>query len=127
MRIVKNWLEWSVLAIGLVVVGGVVSVLTLAAIRTDETPPALYVEFGPAQSQGERRYRVPVLVQNRGGKTASDVTVSVELRVGGQMVAHAELTFALVPRGSKREGAVLFTRDPRGGEIVAGAITYESQ
>jgi uncharacterized protein (TIGR02588 family) len=127
MRIVKNWLEWSVLAVGIVVLGVVLYVLTVAAIRTKETPPQLQVEFGTAQLQGDRHYRVPVHVRNGGGTTAADVAISVELRVGSQTVERAELTFELVPRGSKREGVVLFTRDPSEGELVSGAITYAAQ
>lgn len=125
MRLSKNWLEWSVFAIGMVIVVTAVTILIRSAVQSGNTPPQLAVQLGtPAHEQG--RYRVPVVVENRGDITAAEASITIELRDGQTVVERAEIAFLFIPRRAKREGAVVFTRNPSCCELTVGAVGFET-
>lgn len=125
MRLAKNWLEWSVFAIGTIIVVAAVAILVRAAVRTGETPPQLVVQLGtPVAEAG--RHRVPVSVENRGDITAAEAVIAIELRDGDTVVERGEVAFIFIPRRAKREGAVVFARDPRCCRVTVGAIGFET-
>ena len=65
----KNWLEWSVFAIGLVCIGAVVGYLANDALRSSRSDASVVVRLGAAEDRGGRRY-VPVTLVNSGGSHA---------------------------------------------------------
>ncbi len=120
----KNWLEWCVFALGLLLVCGTLGYLAYDAISQDGSPPALEVRLGaPVARQGY--YEVPVTVHNRGGSTSEQVLVRVELKVNGNVEETAEFQVPHLPRHSDRQGVVTFKRDPRQGQLSGRAVGYE--
>jgi uncharacterized protein (TIGR02588 family) len=120
----KNWLEWVVFAIGLVLVLATLGFLVRQSIVAEGGPPEVVARLGePRPSQGG--YLVPVEVANRGQTTAEDVLVPIVLDLPDGKSEAAELTIAFLPRGSMREGWVSFRRDPRHGTLSLGAIGFE--
>lgn len=120
----KNWLEWTVFGLSLVLVVGVVGYLVFDAATIGDAPPTLTLELGEtlAQSGG---FAVPVTVTNRGDETAEDVQIEVVLMQNGEEIEHGEFSIAFVPRGSQAEGWVMFREDPAGGELAAKVLGYE--
>jgi uncharacterized protein (TIGR02588 family) len=53
------------------------------------------------------------------------VSVEIVLQSERETVERAELSIAFVPRRSKREGWVVFRRDPRCCVVTAGAMAYD--
>ena len=118
----KNMLEWAVFGVSAVAIAAVLTAL-LAGIPSGDAPPSLNVTVGaPAAVAGS--YRLPVIVENRGDRTAEDAHIEVALTEGEQVMERGELTIAFVPRGSKREGWVTFRHDPRRFTIVARATGF---
>lgn len=111
----KNWLEWTVFAIGFVLTAGTLVSLGYQTWVPQSTPPQLAVALGTPEPTPEG-VAVPVTVTNRGGQTAENVEVEVAARVNGQQVARGTVTLAFVPRNARREGRVVF----------AGAVSPES-
>lgn len=119
----KNWLEWCVFAVGLVLVCGTLGYLVYDAFTQEPLPPLLQVTLAePYQHLGH--YVVPVTVHNHGGGTAQQVLIRVTLRVDGEEEA-AEFELPHVPRQSDRHGFVTFDRDPAQGELSGRAVGYE--
>lgn len=121
----KNWLEWSVFAISLVIVVGMLAYLVHAAMTSQDRPPDLRVLVGTALPGASNTYRLPLVVENLGDQTAEQVTVEVVVRESGRDVESAEMQIAFLPRQSKREGWVVLTRDPRCCAIEARPVGYE--
>jgi uncharacterized protein (TIGR02588 family) len=107
----KNWLEWTVFAFGLVAVLGTFGYLGYEALAGDVSPPRVAVELGRPTPDGTR-WTVPVRVRNDGGETAQEPET-------------AQLEVAFVPRKSRREGWVTFSRDPAAGRLTGRATGYE--
>ena len=89
----KNWLEWSVFAVGLALLLAIVGYLVARALGDGSEPAALHVEVGEAWSPPDAPalHVVSVTVRNNGGRSAAEVDVEVVLP--GEPPERRELTF----------------------------------
>jgi uncharacterized protein (TIGR02588 family) len=110
-RLAKNWLEWSVFAFSFTLVGGLLVYLTYDALRRDNRPPNLIVQFGEISPQ-EDHFLVPVLVTNHGDLTAKDIRIEVTLSKDGAISERATFEIDFLPRRATHEGWVTFRSDP---------------
>ncbi|MBA3711812.1 MAG: hypothetical protein H0W76_05085 [Pyrinomonadaceae bacterium] len=121
----KNWLEWAVFAVGLVLVGAALGYLVYDAATFGNAPPDIEVRLD-APAQQRQHFTVPVTVINHGDLPAEGVRVEVVLEASGaEEPERAELEIPLLPRGASREGAVAFRRDPRTAQLTARLLGYE--
>jgi uncharacterized protein (TIGR02588 family) len=123
-RPTKNWLEWSVFAVGLVLVLATLGYLAWESVTGTGGPPDVVVRLGAAEpSTGG--YMVPVEVANVGEGTAEDVRVTVVLEVPGGEPEEVDLDIAFLPRDSRRNGWVTFRTDPARGTLRLGPVAFE--
>jgi len=120
----KNALEWTVFAIGLVLVLATLGYLVRESLVGEGGPPEIVARLG-APRHSESGYLVPVEVVNIGQSTAEDVSVPIFLDLPDGAREEAELSIAFLPRDSKRNGWVSFRGDPRRGTLGLGAIAFE--
>lgn len=109
----KNWLEWLVFAISLVLVITTLGYLVYDGATFSENPPNVELELGKVQAQAKDRFIVPITAINRGEITAEGVQIEVTLNDNGKEQENAQFEIAFLPRHSTREGWVIFTTDPR--------------
>lgn len=124
MKVEKNWLEWLVFAASLLILVGFVGLLAYQIVVSGDQSADVTVELGAARQAGSG-FLVPVLVHNRGDRTAEEVTVVVTLESEDRPPDERELTFAFLPRRSERKGVVVFDRDPRCCRLSGSASSYE--
>ncbi len=125
VKVEKNWLEWTVFGVGLVLVVSTLAYLVYDGATAADTPPDVEARLGEPRPGGAG-FLVPVTVSNRGGRTAEGVTVEVVLEApGAAQPERGEFTLAFLPRGGTREGWVAFRTDPRAGRLNARAIGYQ--
>ncbi len=91
---------------------------------TASTPAAITVEAGGAEPV-EDGFRVPVKVRNRGGEAASQVGIVGRILDRGREVQSSETTFDFVPGKSERDGALLFSVDPRRNTLEIRATGHQ--
>jgi uncharacterized protein (TIGR02588 family) len=71
------------------------------------------------------QFYVPFSVTNSGGETAESVQVMAELRINGEVEEAGEQQIDFLASGEKEEGAFVFSRDPRQGELVIRVASYK--
>lgn len=120
-KLEKNWLEWIVFAISLVLVVSMLGYLVYDGAVLGDAPPTIEFQLGTPQSRSSR-FLVPVSVTNRGDETAESVHIEVVLESGGQEQESAEFEIAFLPRHSTREGWVTFQTDPRSVEEMKARV-----
>ena len=120
----KNALEWSVFAVGLVLVLATLGYLVRESIVSDGGPPDVAVRLGSARPS-QHGWLLPVEVTNVGSTTAEDVRVAIALDLPDGTRQEAELDIAFLPPASKRQGWVSFPSDPRRGTLSLGTIAFE--
>ena len=124
-KVEKNWLEWVVFGVGLLLVVSTLAYLVYDGATAADTPPDVEVRLGEPRPGGAG-FLVPVTVVNRGGQTAEGVAVEVVLETAGSPEPErGEFTVAFLPRRGTREGWVSFRSDPRAGRLTARASGYE--
>jgi uncharacterized protein (TIGR02588 family) len=116
----KNWLEWSVFAVSLLLVAGVLAYLAYDAMTLGDRPPSIEVRLGAPEPRANA-YAIPVSVTNQGDQTAEGVVVEVVLERGDEQ-EQAQFEIAFVPRGSTHKGWVTFQTDPRSADQVTGHV-----
>ena len=120
----KNWLEWSVFAVGLVLVLGTLGFLVRESLVAAGGPPEVVARLGPPKAAAGG-FMVPVEVRNMGQGTAEDVQVTMILELPQGGPEEAVLAIAFLPRDSRRNGWVTFQSDPRRGTLRLGPIAFE--
>lgn len=124
-KLEKNWLEWLIFAVSLVLVVSTLGYLIYDATLSSETPPNIEVQLGETQPQGQT-FLVPVIAINKGEQTAETVQIEVVLEKNGKEEESAELSIQFLPRGAKRSGWVTFETDPRTVDnIKSRAVGFE--
>ncbi len=120
----KNWLEWTVFAIGLVLVASVLGFLVYDAVTLGDAPPMMAIEIGQPEQQGQHII-VPVAVTNQGDQPAEGVVVEVTYE-GEQEPQQSQFEIAFLPRSATGEGWASFqTESGASGEFKARVIGYQ--
>ena len=120
-KLEKNWLEWIVFVISLILVLFTLGYIVYDGATLGETPPNIELQLGQPQPQSDR-FIVPVTAKNRGDETAETVQIEVTLNNDGKEVETAEFEIAFLPRHSTRRGWVTFQTDPRTVEQMEARV-----
>lgn len=121
MKIEKNWLEWTVFAISLVLVLGTLGYLVYDGATLGQAPPKIEFQLGQPQPQLDH-FVIAVSAINHGDETAQAVHIEVTLESSGQEQESAEFDLAFLPRHSTRQGWVTFQTDPRTVEKIQARV-----
>ncbi|HEY4650782.1 MAG TPA: hypothetical protein VIG72_05175 [Pontibacter sp.] len=121
----KNWLEWLVFCISLLLVSGIFAYLVYQVIGYTSEEPDVFAEAHAAPSRlSPNRYRVTVY--NKGGATAEEVIVDFTLFKAGEELERSEMQIPFSPVDSKREGWVIFSNNPaQADSLVARVVSYK--
>lgn len=117
----KNALEWTVFALSLVLVLGVLGFLSYEAISGANTPPRLEISLGEPVKAG-KQWLIPVRIENRGATTATSVEIEVSRRGRDEK---AGFSLDHVPRGGARQGWVSFDAPLQKSELEARVLGYQ--
>jgi uncharacterized protein (TIGR02588 family) len=120
----KNWIEWLVFALGIVIIAATVGVLLHAAVTVEEEAPvSIELTLGDAR-EDHGNFLVPVEVRNHGARAAANVRIEVVLTASaGEERAAFVLDYA--PGRSVRHVEVNFSHDPREGRLSGRAVGFE--
>ncbi|MGB7924959.1 MAG: hypothetical protein WCF57_17090 [Pyrinomonadaceae bacterium] len=124
-KLEKNWVEWAVFALSLVLVAATLAYLAYDAATLGDAPPTIEVRVGEPV-QRPHNFIVPITITNHGDMTAEGVHIEVALENGGEELERSEFDVAFLPRSATREGWVAFQTDPRTAQkINARVLGYE--
>lgn len=121
----KNWLEWLVFCVSLLLLVSILSYLVYQVIHYQATEPDIVAEATPDPS-GSMPNRYSVAVFNKGGTTAEEVLVEFILFTAGEEKEKSELLIAFSPRESKQEGWISFSGKPVVSDsVVTRVVSYK--
>ena len=116
-------LEWLVGGIGVLLVGGAIAFLVYHSLVRDRAPPDIRVVAERVLDLGDA-YLVQFRALNEGRSAAAQVTIEGELVGPDGVIELGEAVLDYLPPRSDREGGLLFTGDPRTGELRLRAKGY---
>ena len=116
-------LEWIIAGLGVLLVGGAIAFLVYHSVIRGRTPPDIRA-VAERVLDLEHGYVVQFRARNEGGSAAAQVTIEGALVAPDGTTERAETVLDYLPPRSEGEGALLFTVDPRRGELHLRATGY---
>jgi uncharacterized protein (TIGR02588 family) len=116
-------LEWIVAGLGVVLVGSAIGYLVYHSMTRGGTPPDIRVDAEQVLELAHG-YVVQFRALNDGGSAAAQVTIEAELVGPDGTTERGEAVLDYLPPRSDRTGGLLFTSDPREGELRLRATGY---
>ncbi|MBD1912641.1 MULTISPECIES: TIGR02588 family protein [unclassified Leptolyngbya] len=100
-------------------------VIYLWVNKEGDRPPELSLERPEDIREANGQYYVPFELTNTGGGTAESVRVLAELRINGQVAESGEQEFDFLSGNESEEGAFVFSKNPRSGELTLRVTGYK--
>jgi uncharacterized protein (TIGR02588 family) len=119
----RHAVEWVAVAVSALAIATLVALLVYDGTTRRGEPELVIVLEAPIES--ERRFVVPLLVENHGGVAAGSVEIEVALTANGRELETGAVTLDFVPAGSEVEAAVVFTEDPARGRLEARVLGFQ--
>ena len=116
-------LEWVVGGLGAVLVGGAIAFLLYHSLQRDQTPPDVRV-VAQRVLELENGYLVQFRASNQGRSAAAQLTIEGEVARPDGSTEVSEAVLDYLPPRSDREGGLVFSRDPRAGQLTLRAKGY---
>jgi uncharacterized protein (TIGR02588 family) len=116
-------LEWIVGGLGAVLVGGAIAFLVYHSLTRDQTPPDVRVVTQRVLDL-QNGYLVQFRASNLGGSAAAELTIEGELAGPDGATEVSDVVLDYLPPRSDREGGLVFSRDPRIGQLSLRATGY---
>lgn len=104
--------EWLAAAIGFILVSATIGFLIYSAVTEADSPPKLSVKTDSV-IKIENGYLVKFSLYNDGEDNAAEVVVEGKITEGETDTETSSVTIDYAPSHSRREGALLFTKEPK--------------
>jgi uncharacterized protein (TIGR02588 family) len=117
--------EWTTFSIALFILAMIVGLVLYKWFTQTNRPPVVSVTPKLEIREAPGQFYVPFSVKNTGGETAESVQVIAELRINGEVEEAGEQQIDFLASGETEEGAFVFSRDPRKGELVIRVASYK--
>lgn len=117
--------EWTTFSIALLIVAAIVGLVIYKWLTQKNQPPIISISPSSEIREAPGQFYVPFEIENTGGETAESVQVIAELRIDGEVEESGEQQIDFLASGEKEEGAFVFSRDPRKGELVVRVASYK--
>lgn len=121
----RNPAEWVTFAIASFILATIVGLVLYNWLTKKQEPPIIAVTRNTEIREEKGQFYVPFEVANTGGETAESVQIIAELRVKGEVVESGDLQIDFLSSGETEEGAFIFSRDPRQGELSVRSSSYK--
>jgi uncharacterized protein (TIGR02588 family) len=116
--------EWFAAAVGFILVAGTIGFLIYSAVTEANSPPKLTVKTDSVTAL-ENGWLVKFSLYNDGENNAAEVVVEGKISEDGKDAETSSVTIDYAPSHSRREGALLFTKEPKEENFQIRALGYQ--
>ncbi|HEY9597771.1 MAG TPA: TIGR02588 family protein [Cyanophyceae cyanobacterium] len=117
--------EWISFSIALFILAIVIGLIVYQWATQKNQPPELSVKSNPEIREAPGQFYMPFSVTNTGGETAESVQVIAELKINGTVEETGEQQIDFLASGETEEGAFVFSRNPREGQVTVRVASYK--
>lgn len=117
--------EWVTFGIATSILAAIIGLVFYSWLAKPNQPPLLSITRNSEIREHQGQFYVPFAVANEGTETAESVQVIAELRVNGEVEESGEQQIDFLSGGETEEGAFVFSRNPRDGEVTLRVASYK--
>ncbi|MEG4572784.1 TIGR02588 family protein [Microcoleus sp. N3A4] len=121
----RTFAEWVTFAIACSILFILTGLVLYNWVTKKQEPPIISVSRNTPVRETQGQFYVPFTVTNTGGETAELVQIIAELRVNGEVLESGDQQIDFLSSGETQEGAFIFSRDPRQGELIVRSSSYK--
>jgi uncharacterized protein (TIGR02588 family) len=121
-RSIAEWVTFSVASIILAII---VSLVGYTWLNQKNQPPILSVTKKETIREIDGQFYVSFEVLNSGGDTAESVQIMAELMINGKVTETGEQQIDFLSSGESEEGAFIFSKNPRQGQLNLRVGSYK--
>lgn len=121
----RSLAEWVTFGIASTILSVIAGLVIYVWVTNKYEPPSIEIERNAEVRQTKGKFYVPFKVTNTGGETVESLQVVAELRVNNQVVESGDQQIDFLSKNEKKEGAFVFQRDPRQGELTIRVASYK--
>ncbi|MHC0061472.1 TIGR02588 family protein [Nostoc sp. UIC 10890] len=117
--------EWVTFSIASFILAIIVSLVGYTWLNEKNQPPILAVTKKETIREIDGQFYVPFEVVNSGGDTAESVQIMAELLIDGKVTETGEQQIDFLSSGESEEGAFIFSKNPRQGQLNLRVGSYK--
>ncbi|MEH2441592.1 TIGR02588 family protein [Nostoc sp. 'Peltigera membranacea cyanobiont' 213] len=117
--------EWVTFGISSLILAIIVSLVGYTWLNEKNQPPILSVTKKEIIREINGQFYVSFEVVNSGGDTAESVQIMAELVINGKVTETGEQQIDFLSSGESEEGAFIFSKNPRQGELNMRVGSYK--
>lgn len=121
----RSLAEWVTFGIASSILSAIVGLVIYVWATDKYEPPSISIEQNTEVRQTDGKFYVPFEVTNTGSETVESLQVVAELKVNNQIVESGDQQIDFLSKNEKEEGAFVFQRDPRQGELTVRVASYK--
>ncbi|MEH1963422.1 MAG: TIGR02588 family protein [Nostoc sp.] len=121
----RSMAEWVTFSVASFILAIIVSLVGYTWLNEKNQPPMLSVTKKQTIREIKGQFYVPFEVVNSGGDTAESVQVMAELLINGKVTETGEQQIDFLSSGESEEGAFIFSRNPRQGQLNLRVASYK--
>jgi len=120
----RSFAEWVTFGIAALILVTIASLVIYDWVGTPPSPPIISLTQNGEIREADGLFYVPFTITNTGGDTAEAVQVIAELRIGDEVEA-GEQQIDFLAGDETAEGAFVFSRNPKDGELRLRVASYK--
>ncbi|MBW4424497.1 MAG: TIGR02588 family protein [Nostoc desertorum CM1-VF14] len=117
--------EWVTFSIASLILAMIVSLVGYTWLNEKNQPPIVSVTKKQTIREIDGQFYVPFEVVNTGEDTAESVQIMAELLINGKVTETGEQQIDFLSSGESEEGAFIFTKNPRQGQLNLRVGSYK--
>jgi len=117
--------EWVTFSAASFILAVIVSLVSYTWLNDKNQPPILSVTSKQTIREIDGQFYLPFEVVNTGGDTAESVQIMAELLINGKVAETGEQQIDFLSSGEKEEGAFVFSKNPRQGQLTLRVASYK--
>lgn len=116
--------EWVTFGAASLILAVIVSLVGYTLLNEKDQPPVLGVSNKTIR-EVDGQFYVPFEVVNTGGETAESIQIMAELEINDEVKETGDIQIDFLSSGEKEQGAFIFKRDPRQGQLTIRVTSYK--
>jgi uncharacterized protein (TIGR02588 family) len=121
----KSLAEWVAFGVAAAILSTITGLVLYVWLGQQRQPPILSITYKKEIREVNGQFYIPFTLTNQGGETVESVRVFAELEMNNRSKEQGEQEIDFLSGSEEREGAFVFSKNPRQGKLTLRVTSYK--
>jgi uncharacterized protein (TIGR02588 family) len=121
----KSLAEWVAFGVAAAILSTITGLVLYVWLGQQRQPPILSITYKKEIREVNGQFYIPFTLINQGGETVESVRVFAELEMNNRSKEQGEQEIDFLSGSEEREGAFIFSKNPRQGKLTLRVTSYK--